>query len=206
MSIWNHKPKSKFGRWLDRISNQAREAIDKGKQDFQNAVTNWNDSIKNRQERFRDSCFGVKEALKYNIHWRKNNKRKKNQKDLEDLAKLLVNPQVTEENKTVAPLDEHLAVEGEDDMDALLCPISNELMTDPVMTPYGHCYQKKHIEMWLEKHDTCPLTGQHLAKDQLIPCFTVKSAVDQFLKMQERKKKIEETKSTENEESKDNNF
>lgn len=31
-------------------------------------------------------------------------------------------------------------------MEALLCPISHELMRNPVITPYGHCFEKSQIE------------------------------------------------------------
>lgn len=75
-----------------------------------------------------------------------------------------------------------------DVMDALLCPISQELMTDPVITPYGHCFQKYHIELWLENNDFCPLTREKLFKRDLKPCYTLKYAVDQFIKVQDKSK------------------
>lgn len=70
----------------------------------------------------------------------------------------------------------------EDDNELLLCPISQELMTDPVMTPYGHCFQRSCIEAWLGNHNTCPITGQSLRTDQLIPCYTIKAIVEEKLK------------------------
>ncbi|CAG9323710.1 unnamed protein product [Blepharisma stoltei] len=69
-------------------------------------------------------------------------------------------------------------------MEALLCPISHELMTNPVITPYGHCFQKEYIEQWLDGHDYCPLTRQKLLKSQLKPCYTLKYAVDQYINLQ----------------------
>lgn len=66
--------------------------------------------------------------------------------------------------------------------DLLLCPISQELMTDPVMTPYGHCFQREHIEAWLLTNNTCPLTNNSLSKSQLVPCFIVKSLVEEHIK------------------------
>ena len=79
----------------------------------------------------------------------------------------------TEESKNLEKIEED---------DLLLCPISQELMTDPVMTPYGHCFQRKCIEEWLDSHDTCPLTNNKLLKSQLVTCYTVKAIVDQHLK------------------------
>ncbi|CAG9323787.1 unnamed protein product [Blepharisma stoltei] len=69
------------------------------------------------------------------------------------------------------------------EIDALRCPISYELMTDPVITPYGHCFQRTGIEDWLKTHNSCPLTNQPLSINQLIPCFTVKSAVEELLRL-----------------------
>ncbi|OMJ71947.1 hypothetical protein SteCoe_29710 [Stentor coeruleus] len=76
--------------------------------------------------------------------------------------------------------DENEQFEGENDL--LLCPISQELMTDPVMTPYGHCFQRKNIEAWLSNHKTCPLTNNPLEISQLVPCYTVKAIVEEHIK------------------------
>ncbi|KAL3921195.1 MAG: hypothetical protein SGPRY_004989, partial [Prymnesium sp.] len=40
----------------------------------------------------------------------------------------------------------------------LLCPITAELMLDPVFTADGQTYERGAIECWLEEHDTSPLT------------------------------------------------
>jgi len=44
----------------------------------------------------------------------------------------------------------------------LLCPITAELMLDPVFTADGQTYERGAIERWLEEHDTSPLTGEPL--------------------------------------------
>lgn len=38
-------------------------------------------------------------------------------------------------------------------------PISQELMSDPVITADGHTYERAGIERWLAEHDTSPLTN-----------------------------------------------
>ena len=43
-----------------------------------------------------------------------------------------------------------------------LCPISNDLMNDPIKTKYGHIYDKNCIEKWLEIKKSCPLTRRYL--------------------------------------------
>ena len=44
------------------------------------------------------------------------------------------------------------------------CPISHELMADPVMViATGMSYDREHIEAWFASHDTDPSTGVQVA-------------------------------------------
>mgnify|MGYP003333226658 CR=1 FL=1 len=43
-----------------------------------------------------------------------------------------------------------------------LCPISNDLINEPVKTKYGHIFEKSCIEKWLEIKKSCPLTRKYL--------------------------------------------
>lgn len=57
-----------------------------------------------------------------------------------------------------------------DDFSALcVCPISHELMTDPVICCDGHSYERASIEKWFEDHDSSPLTNAELENKDLIP-------------------------------------
>ena len=38
-----------------------------------------------------------------------------------------------------------------------LCPITQEVMAEPVMDRMGHNFEKAAIEAWLQRHDDCPL-------------------------------------------------
>ena len=50
------------------------------------------------------------------------------------------------------------------------CPVSMELMVDPVMVATGHTYDRPFIQRWLEQgHKTCPVTGVRLRHLELIP-------------------------------------
>ncbi|KAK6279619.1 hypothetical protein POUND7_019886 [Theobroma cacao] len=50
------------------------------------------------------------------------------------------------------------------------CPISLELMRDPVVVASGQTYDRESINQWIESgHNTCPKTGQTLAHISLIP-------------------------------------
>ena len=50
-----------------------------------------------------------------------------------------------------AMMDELIAQE-------LLCPISQELLTVPVLAEDGHIYDRSRIEQWLERSRTSPIT------------------------------------------------
>uniref|UniRef100_A0A453RZJ6 RING-type E3 ubiquitin transferase n=1 Tax=Aegilops tauschii subsp. strangulata TaxID=200361 RepID=A0A453RZJ6_AEGTS len=55
--------------------------------------------------------------------------------------------------------------------DDFLCPISLEVMTDPVILPSGHTFERRSIQRWLDGgHRTCPVTNLPLPPDPtLIP-------------------------------------
>ena len=51
----------------------------------------------------------------------------------------------------------------------LTCPLTFELMVDPVVTADGQTYERKAIEQWLATHDTSPSTGEKLKHKALTP-------------------------------------
>ena len=58
-----------------------------------------------------------------------------------------------------------------------ICPITHEIMTDPVTTADGHAYERAAIEQWLRDNETSPLTGQTLQNKVVIPCVALRSAI-----------------------------
>lgn len=81
-----------------------------------------------------------------------------------------------EENEVVG-----LDIEG---LDAMLCPISNQVMRDPVLTPYGNCFERRSIENWLSQNATCPITLRPLAIHQLTPCIAMRNMIEQYMRLQ----------------------
>jgi hypothetical protein len=58
------------------------------------------------------------------------------------------------------------------------CPISLELMRDPVVVATGQTYDRESIKMWIDSgHATCPKTGQTLAHTSLIPNLALKNLI-----------------------------
>ncbi|CAM8879098.1 unnamed protein product [Rhodiola kirilowii] len=65
--------------------------------------------------------------------------------------------------------------------DDFRCPISLELMKDPVIVSTGQTYERSCIEKWLEAgHSTCPKTQQPLANTTLTPNYVLRSLIGQW--------------------------
>ncbi|WOK98357.1 U-box domain-containing protein 12 [Canna indica] len=65
--------------------------------------------------------------------------------------------------------------------DDFRCPISLELMKDPVIVSTGQTYERSYIQKWLESgHKTCPKTQQPLTHSTLTPNFVLKSLIAQW--------------------------
>jgi hypothetical protein len=65
------------------------------------------------------------------------------------------------------------------------CPISLELMKDPVMVADGHTYDRLNIVKWLATNDTCPKTGARLSHKKIVPNHSIKSMVQEHLQRKE---------------------
>ncbi|KAL1336771.1 hypothetical protein HN51_031178 [Arachis hypogaea] len=65
--------------------------------------------------------------------------------------------------------------------DEFLCPISLELMRDPVIVSSGHSYDRVSIARWINSgHHTCPKSGQRLIHTALVPNYALKSLIQQW--------------------------
>ncbi|KAI3705019.1 hypothetical protein L1987_75249 [Smallanthus sonchifolius] len=65
--------------------------------------------------------------------------------------------------------------------DEYRCPISLDLMQDPVIVASGHTYDRVSIAQWINSgHHTCPKSGQRLIHMALIPNYALKSLIHQF--------------------------
>ncbi|XP_057808289.1 U-box domain-containing protein 16 [Salvia miltiorrhiza] len=65
------------------------------------------------------------------------------------------------------------------------CPITLDLMRDPVVVSTGQTYDRSSIVLWIESgHATCPKTGQSLAHTQLIPNLALKNLIAMWCREQ----------------------
>ncbi|KAL4650391.1 hypothetical protein ACB092_01G084500 [Castanea dentata] len=62
-----------------------------------------------------------------------------------------------------------------------LCPITLEIMTDPVIVASGQTYERESILKWFDSnHRTCPKTRQTLAHLSIAPNFALKNIILQW--------------------------
>ncbi|KAF5461826.1 hypothetical protein F2P56_017890 [Juglans regia] len=62
----------------------------------------------------------------------------------------------------------------------LICPILKDVMTDPCVAADGYTYDRRAIELWLEVNDKSPMTNMPLPHNNLIPNYTLLSAIMEF--------------------------
>jgi hypothetical protein len=62
-----------------------------------------------------------------------------------------------------------------------ICPITGEIMKEPVTTPDGNTYEKEAILQWLHNHNTEPQTRNPLYVNQLIPNRALKVLYENYI-------------------------
>lgn len=60
------------------------------------------------------------------------------------------------------------------------CPVSQEVMADPVCTCDGHTFERAAIEQWLISRDTSPLTGLKLPSRTLVPNVALRNSIEEY--------------------------
>lgn len=68
---------------------------------------------------------------------------------------------------------------------AFVCPITREIMRDPVIAPNGTTFDRSAITLWLSTRKTHPLTKEDLNISQLVPNRALKEAIDKYLENEE---------------------
>lgn len=65
--------------------------------------------------------------------------------------------------------------------DEFLCPITHEIMKDPVCVSDGYTYERKAIEEWLSKKQTSPMINLSIKGTQFYPNKILKMLIDKYL-------------------------
>ena len=79
--------------------------------------------------------------------------------------------------------------EEEEDETYGICPITQEYMKHPMLTPSGNYYEKKAIIRWIKEHHTDPMTREKLTEDMLIEDHEFKKKIKKLIIKQKNKMK-----------------
>ncbi|KAI7744891.1 hypothetical protein M8C21_021128 [Ambrosia artemisiifolia] len=84
-------------------------------------------------------------------------------------------------SKTSSLLDENKKLDAPVIPVDFLCPISLELMRDPVIVSTGQTYERSYIQRWIDcGNTTCPKTQQKLQNVTLTPNYVLRSLITQW--------------------------
>ena len=64
--------------------------------------------------------------------------------------------------------------------DEFLCPITYELLREPVVALDGHTYEKSAIEKWLKSSHTSPRNGETM-EDSIVPNLNLKKLIQDMI-------------------------
>jgi hypothetical protein len=60
------------------------------------------------------------------------------------------------------------------------CPVSQQVMHDPVVLCDGHTYERRYIERWLQEHNTSPVSGLQLPQRDIYPNHALRNAIEEY--------------------------
>mmetsp|Transcript_55408 Transcript_55408/g.127352 ORF Transcript_55408/g.127352 Transcript_55408/m.127352 type:complete len:403 (-) Transcript_55408:29-1237(-) len=63
------------------------------------------------------------------------------------------------------------------ELPAAMCPITQEIMEDPVVCADGHSYERSAITQWLLVRDTSPCTNTPLAHRNVVPNYALRNLI-----------------------------
>ena len=70
----------------------------------------------------------------------------------------------------------------------MVCPITQNLMKDPVIDPEGHSYERRAILKWLRRSHTSPITREYLVAEMLVPNRALKEILGSYAGLVARQK------------------
>ena len=63
---------------------------------------------------------------------------------------------------------------------SFICPLTLEIMSDPVTAADGHSYESEAIRTWFKTSNMSPLTGLPMQSKKLIPSHALRNAIVEF--------------------------
>jgi hypothetical protein len=69
---------------------------------------------------------------------------------------------------------------GRPELAAFVCPITCDVMNEPVVAADGNSYEASVILQWLKTRDTSPLTNEPLPHNEVVPNIALRHAIDEW--------------------------
>lgn len=77
---------------------------------------------------------------------------------------------------------------------SFICPITAEIMKEPVLCKDGHTYEKSEILKWIKDKHNSPITRQHLTENDMTDNIALRELIEEFTKTGEVPKELTITK------------
>lgn len=61
-----------------------------------------------------------------------------------------------------------------------LCPLTLEVMMNPVVCEDGHSYERRALEAWLQNHNTSPMSNARLSTTMVVPNHALRNSIETF--------------------------
>jgi hypothetical protein len=71
--------------------------------------------------------------------------------------------------------------------EGFFCPITNDIMQNPVIDYEGNTYEETAIKEWLLRRNESPVTRSPLSLHQLAPNRALKDVIENFISLRTRK-------------------
>lgn len=59
-------------------------------------------------------------------------------------------------------------------------------MEEPVVSRYGHLYERRSIEEWIKRKGSCPFTYRRLQNEDIYPVYSLKIDIEEFRRRKEQ--------------------
>ena len=59
-----------------------------------------------------------------------------------------------------------------------ICPITQDIMTEPVTDEFGHTYERQAIQRWMNSNNKSPVSGQLYQTKVLVPNYSLKGLIE----------------------------
>lgn len=155
-----------------------------------NALKKYNDKLVNGQIKIIRHKVNVldlqKEAIsKQDDFQGESNIKSVSKADIENVAaqfeKLIIEENDEDILKLKAEFNKLRNQKGDEVPKEFLCPITKEILIDPVITSDGITFERKAIELWLENYDHSPVTGKLLESKIYLSNFALKQLIRDYI-------------------------